>query len=180
VQDEAALLARARQFDTEALAQIHDAYYGPIFRYIAFRVSDRDAAEDLTSEVFTRFLSALRQRNPPSDTLRGWLYGVAAHIVSDHLRRRYRAPHVELDEAIVSDAAGPAEMAEAMLAREDLRQAMATLTEEQQHVIALRFGHELPIQEVARSIGKTEGAVKQLQARAIAALARRLIPGTVE
>jgi RNA polymerase sigma-70 factor (ECF subfamily) len=57
---------------------------------------------------------------------------------------------------------------------------MTDLTEEQQHVIALRFGQELPIQEVARSIGKTEGAVKQLQARAIAALARKLMPGTVE
>jgi RNA polymerase sigma-70 factor (ECF subfamily) len=180
VQDEVALLARARQFDTEALAQIHDSYYGPIFRYVAFRVSDRDSAEDLTSDVFMRFLSALRQRNPPSTTLRGWLYAVAANVVSDHLRKRYRAPQVELDEAIVSREAGPAEVVEAALAREDLRQAMAGLTEEQQHVIALRFGHELPIQEVARTIGKTEGAVKQLQARAIAALARILAPGTVE
>jgi RNA polymerase sigma-70 factor (ECF subfamily) len=180
VQDEAALLARARQFDTDALALIHDSYYGPLFRYVAFRIGDRDAAEDLTSEVFTRFLAALRQRNPPSSTLRGWLYGVAAHVVSDHMRRRYRAPQVELHEAIASRETGPAEAAEAALVREDLKQAMAELTEEQQHVIALRFGHELPIQEVARAIGKTEGAVKQLQARAIAALARRLRPGTVE
>src|SRR5580765_7872948 len=87
VQDEVALLARARQFDTDALAQIHDTYYGPIFRYIAFRVSDHHSAEDLASEVFTRFLAALRQRNPPTTTLRGWLYGVAGHIVSDHLRK---------------------------------------------------------------------------------------------
>jgi RNA polymerase sigma-70 factor (ECF subfamily) len=178
VQDEVALLARARQFDMDALAQIHDGYYGPLFRYVAFRVSDRDAAEDLTSEVFTRFLSALRQRNAPDTTLRGWLYGVAAHVVSDHLRKRYRAPHVALDEAIVSHEAGPDEMAEAALTREDLKQAMADLTEEQQHVIALRFGRELPIQDVARTIGKTEGAVKQLQARAIAALARKLAPRT--
>jgi RNA polymerase sigma-70 factor (ECF subfamily) len=180
VQNEAALLARARQFDTEALAQIHDDYYGPLFRYVAFRVGDRETAEDLASEVFTRFLSALRQRNPPSTTLRGWLYAVAANVVSDHLRQRYRAPHVELHEALPSHEAGPAEVVEAALAREDLKQAMADLTEEQQHVIALRFGHELPIQEVARTIGKTEGAVKQLQARAIAALARKLAPGTVE
>ena len=101
-------------------------------------------------------------------------------LLNNRLRRRYRAPHVELDESLASHAAGPAEMAEATLAREDLRLAMAALTEEQQHVIALRFGRELPIQEVARTIGKSEGAVKQLQARAIAALARRLMPGTVE
>ena len=180
MQDEVALLKRARQFDTDALAQIHDLYYAALFRYIAFRIGDRDLAEDLTSEVFTRFLSALRQRNAPETTLRGWLYGVAAHVVSDHLRKRYRTKQVELDETIVSGAAGPAELAELAATRADLRQAMTDLTEEQQHVIALRFGQELPIQEVARSIGKTEGAVKQLQARAIAALARKLMPGTVE
>lgn len=178
--DEAALLKRARQLDTDALARIHDIYYGPLFRYIAFRVSDRDIAEDLTSEVFTRFLSALRKPTSPDTTLRGWLYAVASNVVSDHMRRRYRAPQVELDEAIVSHAAGPAELAEAAATRADLREAMTFLTEEQQHVIALRFDRELPIQEVARAIGKTEGAVKQLQARAIAALARKLMPGTVE
>lgn len=180
MQDEAALLKRARQLDTDALAQIHDTYYGPLFRYIAFRVSDRETAEDLTSEVFTRFLGALRQRNPPETTLRGWLYAVAANLVSDHMRKHYRAPQIALDEALISQAAGPAELAEATLAREDLKQAMAYLTEEQQHVIALRFGHELPIGEVARVTGKTEGAVKQLQARAIAALARTLMPGARE
>jgi RNA polymerase sigma-70 factor (ECF subfamily) len=180
VQDEVALLARARQFDTDALAQIHDTYYGPLFRYIAFRVSDRDSAEDLASEVFTRFLTALRQRNPPNTTLRGWLYAVAANVVSDHMRKRYRAPHVELDEAIASREAGPAELAEAALTRADLREAVGGLTEEQQHVLALRFDRELPIQEVARAIGKSEGAVKQLQARAIAALARKLAPRTVD
>ena len=178
--DEAALLKRARQFDTDALAQIHDAYYGPLFRYISFRVSDRDVAEDLASEVFTRFLSSLRQRNPPESTLRGWLYGVAANVVADHMRKRYRAPQVALDEAMPSRAAGPAELAEAALTRSDLRDAIGDLTDEQQHVIALRFGRELPIQEVARTIGKTEGAVKQLQARAIAALARKLMPETAE
>src|SRR5262249_48318608 len=152
----------------------------PIFRYVVFRVSDRESAEDLASEVFTRFLAALRQRNPPNTTLRGWLYAVAANVVSDHMRKRYRAPQVELDEAIASHEAGPDELAEAALTRADLRQAIADLTEEQQHVIALRFDRELPIQEVARAIGKSEGAVKQLQARAIAALARKLAPGTVE
>jgi RNA polymerase sigma-70 factor (ECF subfamily) len=180
VQDEVALLARARQYDMDALAHIHDTYYGPIFRYIAFRVNDRDSAEDLTSEVFTRFLAALRQRNPPAITLRGWLYAVASNVVSDHMRKRYRAPQVDLDDAIASREAGPAELAEAALDRADLRQAMDDLTEEQQQVLALRFDRELPIQEVARVIGKSAGAVKQLQARAIAALARKLAPGTVD
>jgi RNA polymerase sigma-70 factor (ECF subfamily) len=174
------LLARARTFDRDALAQIHDVYYGPLFRYIAFRVGDRDVAEDLTSEVFTRFLGALRQRTAPQNTLRGWLFSVAAHVTSDHHRKSYRAPQVTLDESLISEEAGPEEMVEAMLTREDLRQAVAVLTEDQQHVLALRFGHGMPIQEVAHTMGKTEGAVKQLQARAIAALTRKMASGIVE
>jgi RNA polymerase sigma-70 factor (ECF subfamily) len=179
VQDELALLARARRLDSDALAEIHDTYYAPIFRYIAFRVGDRATAEDLTSEVFTRLLGALRDRTAPQNTLRGWLYAVAARVASDHHRRHYRARQVELDESLESREAGPAETVEALLTCEDLKRAMAELTDEQQNVIALRFGYEMPIQEVARTLGKTEGAVKQLQARAIAALARRMAPEKV-
>lgn len=174
VQDELELLARARKLESAALAEIHDTYYGPIFRYVAFRVADRETAEDLTSEVFTRLLSALRDRNAPQNTLRGWLYGVASRVVSDHHRKRYRAPQVELNDNVMSSDEGPAETVEAMLTHEGLRRAMSELTEEQQNVIALRFGFEMPIQEVARTLGKSEGAVKQLQARAIASLARKM------
>lgn len=176
VQDELALLARARSLEPEALAQIHDTYYTPIFRYIAFRVNNRDAAEDLTSEVFTRLLSALREKHAPQNTLRGWLYGVASRMVSDYYRQAYRASEEELDESMISREIDPAEAVERLMTQESLKQAMTELTEEQQNVISLRFGYEMPIEEVARLLGKTEGAVKQLQARAIAALARKMSP----
>ncbi len=174
--DELALLARARALDPEALAQIHDTYHTPIYRYVAFRVNDREAAEDLTSEVFTRLLSALRDKNAPQHTLRGWLYGVASRVVSDYHRKHYRAPEVELNEALASRELDPAEAVEKMMTQENLMRVIQELTEEQQNVISLRFGYDMPIQEVARTLGKTEGAVKQLQARAIAALARKLSP----
>lgn len=178
--DDIDLLNQALAYDTDALARIHDAYYPALFRYIAFRVGDRHTAEDLTSEVFTRFLGALRGDKPPQSTLRGWLFGVAANVVSDYHRRSYRAPSAPLNEELVSPEAGPDEIAEGRVDRDDLRRAMASLTGEQQSVLALRFGQELPIQTVAATLGKSEGAIKQLQARAIAALARRLAPGMVE
>jgi len=180
VLDEAEILGRVHIHDTDALAQIHNAYYGPLFRYVSFRVGDQHTAEDLVSEVFTRFLTALRDKKAPQSTLRGWLFGVAANVVNDHHRHRYRAPQEPLDEAIVSQEAGPDEIAEQSATREDLRRAVATLTGEQQHVLAMRYGQGLPIQDVARALGKTEGAIKQLQARAIAALSRKMAPGMVE
>ena len=180
VQDDLTLLARARQLDSEALTLIHETYYSSIFRYVAFRVGDHATAEDLTSEVFTRLLSALRDKSAPQNTLRGWLYGVAARVVSDHHRQTYRAPQVELNEELVSADHDPADIVGRKLTQENVKRAMQALTEEQRHVLSLRFGADLPIQEVARTLGKSEGAIKQLQARAVAALARQLSPKVVD
>ena len=180
MQDELSLLARARQLDPEALGLIHETYYAPIFRYMSFRVGDRETAEDLTSEVFTRLLTALRDRHAPQNTLRGWLYGVAARVVSDYHRKAYRAPQTELDESLASDEPDPSDIVAGKLTQETLQEALQELTEEQRHVLSLRFGSGLPIQDVARTLGKTEGAIKQLQARAVAALARKVSPQAVD
>lgn len=172
--EEFELLARARRLDADALALIHDQYYPLIFRYIAFRTGDRQAAEDLASDVFTRFLGALRERSAPQKTLRGWLFGVAAHITMDYHRAHYRSRQVDLDDDLASDDNDPDDLLDLNIQSERLREAVAELTEEQQNVIGLRFGQSLPIHDVARMMGKSEGAVKQLQARALAMLARRL------
>jgi len=179
-EDELTLLARARQLDPDALGLIHETYYASIFRYISFRVGERETAEDLTSEVFARLLTALRDRRAPQTTLRGWLYGVAARVVSDHHRQSYRVPQTELDESLASNEHDPAAILDGKLTQETLQQALTELTEEQRHVLSLRFGSGLPIQDVARALGKTEGAIKQMQARAVAALARKLAPQAVE
>lgn len=176
--NEAELLRRVYELDTDALAAIHDTYYRPLYRYVSFRVGDRDMCEDLVSEVFTRFLNAIHQRKAPHSNLRGWLFSVAANVVSDYFRRRYRS--LPLDDEMLSQTPQPAEIAEQTVMSEELRRAINNLTHDQQQVLALRFGQNLPIQEVARILGKTEGAIKQLQARAIAALARQMAPGTVE
>lgn len=172
--DEQDLLARARRFDSEALGRIHDEYYGPIFRYALYRTGERATAEDIAGEVFTRLLEGLRAGAGPRTSLSGWLFGVAARVVNDHFRQAYRAPTVELDEEIPDHHSTPPSLTWQSLERHALRKALAALTPEQQHVIALRFGQEMPIQEVARIMGKTQGAIKQLQARAVAALARQL------
>lgn len=174
LRNETVLLARARELDQAALAEIHTAYYGPLYRYIMFRVSDQHQAEDLTSEVFMRLLTALRDGKAPETTLKGWLYGVAANVVSDHHRRSYRRPQTELPETLTSDEGNPTEALDRTLQHSRLREAMSDLTSEQQDVLALRFGYEMPIREVAETMGKSEGAIKQLQARAVAMLSKKL------
>lgn len=174
MQDELLLLSRARALDQEALAQIHDTYYAAIFRYILIRINDYETAEDLTSEVFTRLLSALRDHTAPQKTLRGWLFSVASYVVKDFYRKKYRRQQAPLHESIPSQAPGPGKAVEMKVTQAELTVAITELTEDQQNVIALRFGFDMPIQEVAQTMGKSEGSVKMLQARAIAALSRRL------
>lgn len=180
-----ALVERVIDGDRDALVDIHDRYHPLIFRYVSLQVADPDVAADLTSEVFVRFLEAIDGDRPPRATLQGWLFGVAKNVVRSHYRTAYRHPEVELDERLAGFGPGPAPDADVETAvdhdaaRAALAGAMAALTEEQRQVIALRYGAELPIVETARAMGRSEGAVKQLQARAVAALARQMTRRTV-
>ncbi len=172
--DDHRLLARAQDLDKEAIAKIHDAYHRAIYRYISFRVDDLQMVEDLTSEVFVRFVHALRRRRGPKDNVGGWLYGVAANVVKEHYRAQRKQRLAPLDETIPGRGPDPEHDVGNRLAVEQLRQAMEDLSLEQQEVLALRFGYGMRHKEVARTLGKSEGAVRMLQVRAIAALTELL------
>lgn len=173
--DEDVLLGQARALDQDALAQIHDAYYAPIYRYISFRVDDLLAVQDLTSEVFTRFLAALRKPVGRPRSIRPWLYGTASHVVKEYYRRRCRQNVVALDESMAAEQPGPDQSAEEMCTRRELREAIQGLNQDQKMVLALRFGESMPIKQVASLMNRSEGAVKMLQARAVQALARQMV-----
>src|SRR5690606_10152646 len=130
------LLARARALEDEALAEVHDRYYDAIYRYIVFRVSNQQVAEDLTSEVFVRLLSALRDHTAPQNTLRGWLYGVAFRVVNDFHRKQYRREEVQLTDAVASNSGSPLETVAKQLDWREVRAAMAELTDSQREVVA--------------------------------------------
>ena len=174
--DESGLLRRAQTLDKEALADIHDRYYQGIFRYFSYRMPDPQTAEDLTSEVFIRFLTAIRDKHSPPNTIRGWLFGAARNVAKEYYRRSKKTPLATLTDDV--PAAG--QTMDQRLARrmeiQALDHALARLTEDQQHVLALRFGYGLPIREVAETINKSEAAVKMLQARAIMALSKEMNP----
>lgn len=173
--DEIALMNGVRHLDPQALSETHNRYYPAIFRYIAFKVGNHETAEDLTSEVFVRLLNAAQKCNAPNKTLLGWLYCVASRLVNDYYRKQYRSKQeVAFSHSITSGGSDPAEELIKNQTLEALREAISELTDDQQHVLALRFGCEMPIKEVAEVIGRSEGAVKQLQARAVAAVTKRM------
>ncbi len=173
-QDERILLNRAIALDEDALAHIHDQYYDKIYRYISFRVNDLQTVEDLSSDVFIRFLTTIRTPSAPQNSLRGWLFGTANNVVKEYYRRNKREQWTELNEQISTSGKSPDEEVDVALLKGQLQQAVVDLTEEQQRVLALRFGLAMPVAEVAETMNKSIGSIKMLQARAIAGLTRRL------
>lgn len=170
MEDEHSLLERVQQHDQRALADVHDLYFDQIFNYISYRLNDSDLAADLTGEVFLALIKALKRGKPPQTTLKGWLYAVARNLVVDHLKRRVMT--VPLFDDLVSDEPSLTDQAYLSQIMPTLKEAVLKLTEEQQDVIALRFGQGLSLAETADLMGKTIGSVKALQHRALASLAR--------
>lgn len=172
--DEAVLLTRAQSNDQEALGALYDRYSGKIYAYILYRVGDSFVAEDLTASVFIKVLGAIQSDRSWQLSFSGWLYRIAHNAVIDHFRRNKKRESLPLDEQLVAADDDPVSSAEQSLAYEAMRGALAELTEDQQTVIQLKFYEGLSNLEVARILGKTEGAIKSLQFRALGALRRTI------
>jgi len=169
------LLNRARERDEEALAAIHDQYYPLVYRYVRYRLDDDQIVEDIAAEVFLRFLDTLNRPGAEIRDLRAWLLGTTANLINDHLRRKYRRPVENIDDKeFLSGLDDPADTAESSEQHRLVRAALDRLTADQQQVISLRFLLELSIEETARVMRKTEGAVKVLQFRAVSSLRKLL------
>ncbi len=172
--DDTQLLERARNYEVRALAEIYDRYSEPIYRYLYRIVGDAAQAEDLTSEVFVKLLHALETPRAPNDKLKGWLYRVAHNLAMDCFREQGKAITVELDEAFLSDHESPPQEVEKRETRQRLREALRKLTPAQQKVILLRYGEGFKVAQICEVMGKSEGAVKILQHRAVNRLRKLL------
>ncbi len=171
--DEAALLRRLRANDLAAVAELHDRYAPAVFAYVYRRVGEQHLAEDLTADVFLKALEALRRGRFAHSALMAWLYRLAHNRVVDHYRKQQ--PQVTLpDDHPATDDVQAATQERAL--HRSVRGALSRLTDDQQQVIALRFGEGKTAAETARLLQKTEEAVWALQHRSLAAL-RRLLEG---
>jgi RNA polymerase sigma-70 factor (ECF subfamily) len=168
------LLARARELDSQALAEIYDSYAEAIYRYLYRYLGDAHLAEDLTSEVFVRLLQVLDTSRAPRDQLKGWLYRVAHNLAMDWFRQQAKGETLPLYEELVSDSQSPAIWMEEHQDQYRLRQAIRQLTPSQQQVILLRFGEDLKIKQVSQLMDKSEGSIKLIQFRAVKRLRKIL------
>jgi RNA polymerase sigma-70 factor (ECF subfamily) len=158
--------------DSQAVTAVYNRYFPEIFRYVRYRLDDDALAEDISSEVFFSLLKAVKTRHAPTVNLRGWLIGAARHMIIDHLRHKHRHPCQAISDALEFEGPGTSEQVEQRLASHVLHQALVRLTEDQQQVLALRFGQGYSLAETAVVMKKKINAVKALQFRALGSLRR--------
>ena len=174
-QEQARLIARAKQGDEAAISQLYRRYSPGIYGYLACRVGDAALAQDLTSEVFLRALEGLPQFKDRGIPFSAWLYRIAHDRMVDHFRRQARRPTTPLHEAHLPATAGIDQVVETRLRMAQLGKAMQELTDEQHQVILLRFVAGFKLREVAYVMDKSTAAIKMLQLRALTRL-RQMIP----
>ena len=167
------LVVRAKAGDHSAFTLIYERYAAAIYRYIYFRVGEAELAEDLQAEVFLRMLEGIHRYEERGWPISAWLYRIAHDRTVDIMRRRRNRKHVPL-EVWGGSCDGPEKAVSARLDYEELNRTLNDLTDDQRQVILMRFMADMSVQEVAKTLGRTEGAVKALQHRGLQSLARRL------
>jgi len=174
VSSEETLVRQAIDGNQIAFTQLYDEHFDKIYRYIYFRVNGQAEAEDLTQEVFIKALEALGSYKWRGVPFASWLFRIAHNQVIDYLRKQAKEKRTTLDEATAVGDGDPVVMTEQKLEIEELTVALKNLPLAQQEVISLRFIAGLPIAEVAKALGKSEGTVKALQYNATMSLRKIL------
>jgi RNA polymerase sigma-70 factor (ECF subfamily) len=174
---ESVLVERAIAGDAEAFGELYVLHLDAIYRYIYYRVGDAQDAEDLTEQVFLRVWQALpgyEQRGYPFSS---WLYRIAHNAVVDYHRERGGATGALPLEDWVENGSRAAALDEVISAEEAaaLSAAVKQLSDDQQQVILLRFVEGMSHAQVAHIVGKSEGACRVIQHRALAALSQLLV-----
>ena len=165
------LLIEAAQKDPRRFAELYELHFDRVYAYVARRVRDRAETQDLTAHVFQQALANLGKFKWRGAPFAAWLYRIASNAIADHARRNMRETN-DLQSATETTAA--AVDLEEVERRARLFRAVDKLPDDQRRVIVLRFAEEKSIREIADELGRSEGAIKQLQFRGLENLRSRL------
>ena len=163
------LLIEAAQKDPRRFAEIYEMNFERVYAFIVRRVQDRTEAEDLTSEVFQHALANLSKFEWRGVPFAVWLYRIAANTIADHGRRLAKQNLDPVSEDDLDQSSWPD-----IERRAAMFQIVDTLPEDQRSVIIQRFVEQRSIRDIAQAFGRSEGAIKQLQFRALENLRARV------
>jgi RNA polymerase sigma-70 factor (ECF subfamily) len=170
-ESEERLVIEAAQKDPSRFAVLYEQNFHRVYAYVARRVRDRAEIQDLTAHVFQQALSNLGKFKWRGSPFSAWLYRIAANAIADQAKRKVRESSDQPNPLSESSTAIDLEAVER---RARLFSAVAKLPEDQRRVILMRFADEKTVREIASELGRSEGAVKQLQFRGMENLRNRL------
>ena len=156
------------------VASLYEEYYDRIVRYIFIRINDQGEAENLGGDVFLRALQSLDSYRGRPQQMIAWLFSIARNLVIDHVRKMSKRKEISIDEVEIPDKQNIEEAVEKKSELERLSQAVKQLTPAQREVIGLRFFAELSSTEVGKILGKSSGAVREMQRAAIETLREQM------
>jgi RNA polymerase sigma-70 factor (ECF subfamily) len=162
------LLIEAAQRDPSRFAALYEANFERVYAFIVGRVRDRDVAQDITAEVFHQALANLGRFEWRGVPFSAWLIRIAANAIADRWQRTNREQELPPEELAEPGVDGALER------RTMLFKLVDALPEDQRTVILRRFVEQRSIREIAHELGRSEGAVKQLQFRALQSMRERL------
>ncbi|HZD03350.1 MAG TPA: sigma-70 family RNA polymerase sigma factor [Longimicrobiales bacterium] len=168
------VVRRAQRLDPAALSSLYEVYFPRVYGYAYLQLGDVQLAEDVASDVMLKLLESLKSLRFRGVPFRAWVFRVAHNRVIDVHRRRRRRPEVGLHDEIVAAQEDPAAAMDRSLDRRRLQAALLRLTEEQRQVIILKFIEGFDNASAARVLGRSQGAVKSLQHRALVSLRHML------
>jgi RNA polymerase sigma-70 factor (ECF subfamily) len=167
------LAEAARSLEEAAWAELYRRHARQVYAYVYYRLGDQHTAEDLTADVFVRALGSIKRYAYRGTPILAWLYRIAHHVTVDHLRDTSRRARHQANQP--HDVPDRRDTLRALDDRSDILRAIRGLTADQQQVVILRFYQGMSNAEVSKVMGKPEGAVKALQARALRSLRRILV-----
>jgi RNA polymerase sigma-70 factor, ECF subfamily len=169
------LVERAQRGDREALEELYLLHFDRIYSYLHLSVGNRHDAEDLTNQTFVKMLESIERFEWRKVPISAWLFRIAHNLAMDHFRagRRWQ-PEEEPPEPEPDERRTAHEEALESIGRRSMLEMIAALSADQQQVLTLKFVFNFSNGEVGAILGKTEGAVKSLQHRALASLERQL------
>ena len=166
-QDEVSVLVKkAQEGDQSSFALLYERFFDQIFRYVSFKTGSPTEAEDITGEVFVRMIESIHRFKWQGHPFSSWLFRIAHNLIVDYFRRNGKKALVPLGGAADNLQSAQVDVdsrIDVELAMEEIRRAMAALTDLQRDVISMRFAGGLSVAETARAIGKKDNAVKALQ-----------------
>jgi len=165
---------RAQRHDEAAVQALYETYYPKIYNYAFMQMGDIHAAEDLASDVMLKMIESLHKYTFRGLPFGAWVFRIARNRLIDLHRRRKRRGEVDLSETLAATLASPQVLAERALERGQLQVALKHLTDEQRQVIVLKFIEGFDNRSAGKIMGRSEGAIKSLQHRALGALRRVL------